>query len=262
MIIERQSQQEFRNYIDRFWLTERKGNSGVRAYEIMPDANVDLLFEFSASGCNVLLYGPASCASLISINGGSEYFGVRFHQGKAPRLADAAAAELVDNSIMPTSLLGTDITALGERLYSCRSIDEKKLVFETLLRSAGACSPRGDNLADRAISLVQEHVGQVSVRETADHLGVGIRALERSFAEHIGLSPKKFIRITRFNHARTLLKNWHEGSRFSLAELASICGYADQSHLIKDFKAFTNKSPSEFLSSPPSHFYNTVSETM
>jgi len=67
-----------------------------------------------------------------------------------------------------------------------------------------------------------------------------------TYLRHIGVSPKTFIRLTRFDRARAALFGRRGGTSRSLAEIASACGYADQSHLIKDFRALSSKLPSEF----------------
>jgi transcriptional regulator GlxA family with amidase domain len=78
------------------------------------------------------------------------------------------------------------------------------------------------------------------VRDVARELGFPQRRFIQMFRSHIGLTPKVFCRITRFQRARILaektqLPNW--------AQLAVSCGYFDQSHLIKDFQLFAGSTP-------------------
>jgi len=91
MLIERQPKQEFRALIERYWLMEKITEPDTRSYKILPDTNVDLLFEFSESASGVLLYGPATRAGFIRTDSGCDYFGIRCRPGKAPRLTDADA---------------------------------------------------------------------------------------------------------------------------------------------------------------------------
>jgi hypothetical protein len=71
---------------------------------------------------------------------------------------------------------------------------------------------------------------------------LGPRQFRRRFEAEVGISPKLFQRIRRFQHALAIL-----GS-VPFAEAAAICGYYDQSHLVRDFRQFTGDSPSHWLS--------------
>jgi AraC-like DNA-binding protein len=235
---------EFRTPIERFWAADATGRPGERAYEIFPDCNVDLLFVFSGSACKAFIYGPATRASHIHLSGVKDYFGVRFRPGMASRLADVRATEAVDNSLELHRLCGADVAALGERLRACRTAAAKGVIVEGTLRAAGVGSGPPDALVDCAVRLVRARSGQVTVREVAEYFLVSTRTLDRVFLEHVGVQPKTFIRITRLRRARAMLVS---GDRpRSLAEVAARCGYYDQSHLIKDFRALVNRLPSSF----------------
>jgi transcriptional regulator GlxA family with amidase domain len=73
--------------------------------------------------------------------------------------------------------------------------------------------------------------------------GQGTRQFERRFLEHFGVSPKRFARIVRLNHALQL-KNAER--HLSWAVVGQMSGYFDQNHLIKDFKAMTGQLPSHY----------------
>jgi AraC-like DNA-binding protein len=64
------------------------------------------------------------------------------------------------------------------------------------------------------------------------------------FAAQVGLPPKLFCRILRFQQARSMAD---QIERLDWAQLASTCGYFDQSHLINDFQEFSGFSPTEYL---------------
>ena len=113
------------------------------------------------------------------------------------------------------------------------------------MRSAALTLVPLNALTERAVKFVEARNGQVKVKELAEQLGVSRRTLERAFAEHVGVAPKKFARVLRFQNALTIIR----ARRFrDLADLAFACGYADQSHLIRDFKALTGRLPSQLSS--------------
>ncbi|MBA3536036.1 MAG: helix-turn-helix domain-containing protein [Tatlockia sp.] len=87
-----------------------------------------------------------------------------------------------------------------------------------------------------------DNPSQESIQDLARHYGYSPRSLERYFQTHIGLSPKKYMRISRFQ--KVLEKIQKGGSWASVAEQFN---YYDQSHFIKDFQQFTGETP-EFFS--------------
>lgn len=75
-------------------------------------------------------------------------------------------------------------------------------------------------------------------------LKVSERTLERTFQQELGVSPSMYKRIHRFNFALNLL---HQDDFDSLTNLGYKAGYADQSHFIRDFKAFSGVTPRQYL---------------
>jgi len=98
----------------------------------------------------------------------------------------------------------------------------------------------------------------VDVARVAAHLGVSSRQLERRFQRCVGLSPKFFARLRRFQRVFPELE--HEG----WVGAAAACGYYDQAHLIRDFRAFAGEPPAALVAGDDlarhflSHFSNTA----
>jgi transcriptional regulator GlxA family with amidase domain len=77
----------------------------------------------------------------------------------------------------------------------------------------------------------------------APFVTVGERQLERLFVERIGYGPKVFARVMRVQHAVGSLASRAPGSLASWARFAVECGYADQAHLIREFRALAGVTP-------------------
>ncbi len=99
-----------------------------------------------------------------------------------------------------------------------------------------------------AVALV-DRIGKDSDLTTMERLsevsGLGPRALQRIFREHVGASPKWVIRRNRLQEVALRIER---GDARSLADLAAELGYTDQAHLARDFKSATGKAPSAFRS--------------
>lgn len=91
--------------------------------------------------------------------------------------------------------------------------------------------------------------GVVSVEELASWSNMSLKTFERKFVEQVGISPKLFNRLQRFNQALDCKVNKPEASWTSICYYT---GYYDQNHFIKDFSAFAGKPPGLFFKiSPP-----------
>jgi methylphosphotriester-DNA--protein-cysteine methyltransferase len=88
----------------------------------------------------------------------------------------------------------------------------------------------------------------VSVEELAYSSNMSLKTFERKFVEQVGVSPKLFSRLRRFNQALELKMNQPEASWTSIGYHA---GYYDQNHFIKNFTAFAGKPPTQFFKTSP-----------
>ena len=107
-------------------------------------------------------------------------------------------------------------------------------------RLAGAPAPPPD--AARAWARLQATAGGVRIGALAGELGCSRRHLAARFREHVGVPPKTVARILRFRRALTLLRG---GA--GLAATAQDCGFADQPHLNREFRALAGATPVTFV---------------
>ena len=82
------------------------------------------------------------------------------------------------------------------------------------------------------------------------------KQFERLFKELVGTNPKEYARIVRFQKSLKLLQHYQEDA--NQAQLAYQCGYADQSHFIREFKQFSGYTPLSLLNvcKPYSDLFN------
>ena len=104
---------------------------------------------------------------------------------------------------------------------------------------------RRDMRVERALELLGRHDGgddSMRVAGAARELRLSQRQLERLFLERVGVSPKRYARLCRFERAVHLARG-----PGTLAEVASAAGYADQAHFIRDFRRLAGATPRRFL---------------
>lgn len=226
--------------IDMCWFAVSEGRSGKAFYESLPDGNVDLLFRFSSSGCRAFLIGPAREKATVEIDEACDYFQIVFRPGQAPCLADVHPADLADSYVELPKILGESVDSLGERLISLPDFASRQQLVEELMRRERPLVR--DERCRQATALVEVCAGRLQVNELASELGIHIRSLERLFLDHLGMTPKLLTRLVRLKH---LLAHLNNRTFHNLADLAYVCGYTDQSHMIRDFKKLTGRVPGE-----------------
>lgn len=232
---------KFASLIDKFWFAPKNEEHRQGYFEILPDGNFDLLFVLADSWCKLVFAGPYTKKFCVPMLGEYDYFGIRFRSGKMPRIADIKPVDLVDTMITPPhKILGMDIDALGERLYFLKRIESKQAFMEDVFRKAGLETIAPAGIGIRSAEIIESSGGQIKVNDLACLAGISIRTLERTFLTEVGMPPKTFIRCVRFQDT---LEKMRSGKYRSLAEIAYECGYADQSHFIKDYKQLSGRLP-------------------
>jgi transcriptional regulator GlxA family with amidase domain len=95
----------------------------------------------------------------------------------------------------------------------------------------------------RICASIVEQSGQVRIDDLAFQAGFSARQLRRLFLEQVGLSPKHFCRVIRFQRSLSRLPG---RGRADWAQVAVDCGYYDQAHFINEFRQFSGYTPGEF----------------
>jgi transcriptional regulator GlxA family with amidase domain len=146
---------------------------------------------------------------------------------------------LNDRSVPLEVVLGRGVaTKLVKDLGTCSSIE----VIVEKLDQRLVLLPRITEVQQTIAELVKKR-GQLALADFADAAGVGDRQLRRCCHKHSGLAPKQLARMLRFRHASMLLRRGVK----DIAGLALDCGYYDQAHLVRDFRALAGTSPARFM---------------
>ncbi|MFP4621328.1 MAG: helix-turn-helix domain-containing protein [Bacteroidales bacterium] len=153
-----------------------------------------------------------------------------------------------------------DLHSLKDRkLYSqyesISEIEEEKLRFENINAFFLNQLNNKTNQNQRIIPVLnhlEKMRGLLSVERLASELRISYKSLYRMFIDEMGMSPKMYLKIIRFNRACSLLDY---GSKPDITEIIYQCGYYDQSHLVREFKSIMKASPKHYLHSHRGKFY-------
>jgi AraC-like DNA-binding protein len=155
-----------------------------------------------------------------------------------------APHEVANECVPLDDLLGPAAVELTERLASTDDWGERFALVDRALLARVADAPDPDPAVAWAWNQLERSNGQVPVRVLADEIGWSRRHFGVRFRDAVGLAPKPTARVLRFRRATDLLGR---GPVRSIADVAAACGYADHSHLVREFRALAGCTPSQFV---------------
>ncbi len=154
--------------------------------------------------------------------------------------ADALSDTCLDADLLPVN----PGSCLSEQLLNAPSVtDQIEMLAAYLLAQITQHNAPVDGVTRYALAQMIRSNGQVSLKALQDEVQLSERSFERRFNQHVGISPKLFARVCRFQAALSQLKN---NKYTKLSDIAFDNGYADQAHFIRTFKEFTGRSPYQF----------------
>ena len=211
-----------------------------------------LVFEFQ--GLTVIQYvnGEEQSANSVAVVGPHtfrradirfvnrvETFAVFFHPLALLRLFRLPLREFVNRSFEAQDVLGQEVVQLWEVLAAQSSFEARVRVADQYLKNRSGSPSKTCPFMCSADHLFRFQ-GVIPVRELAHNAGVSLRQFERRFSDLLGLTPKLFARIARFQSALdakvlTPTRPW--------LEIAHALGYHDQMHMVRDFRLLGGNSP-------------------
>ncbi|MDH7448181.1 helix-turn-helix domain-containing protein [Aquimarina sp. 2201CG14-23] len=179
----------------------------------------------------------------ISAHQKSEMFVIQFKPFGTFPFFHFPIEELNEKVVLVEEVFGKDFLELREVIQKQETSQEKFLIAEKWLtdRFDNAKTPPEEILAIIK-KLQQEPVANFNkIVESYPHTQ---KHLISQFKKYVGLTPKYYHRILRFNE---ILQQIQQKETISWSQVAYQCGYADQSHFIKEFKHFSGFNPKEFI---------------
>jgi AraC-like DNA-binding protein len=191
--------------------------------------------------------GAHSRYIVIDVLPGASMMGAHFKAGGVAPFLGLPADELADRVVELEEIWGSEAAWWREQLLEARGGKAKLRLLEMLLarRLQRGKTPRfNESRVTQAVRRLERSGVPLAIGALADELGVSHKHLIAEFQRTVGLSPKIFSRIRRF---QGVLGRIHEQKQVEWADVACACGYYDQAHFVHDFKEFAGLNPTEFL---------------
>lgn len=244
-------------FVELLWLYE--GYTQPHAFErLMPMGTMALVvnldedrsrvydrerLELTGTLRGILLAGVYSEHTVIDTAEQRATLGVHFRPGGAFPFFGLPAGELQDTTLSLEDLWGAEAATLRDRILEAAAPEDKFRIVE------GALLARARGLSRHpAVAFAMRELRRQSVASVTGQIGYSQRHFIQLFRQEVGLTPKLFCRVQRFQQAlRRIDVPGSEPRRVDWTEIALSCGYCDQAHFIHDFRAFSGMSPSAYL---------------
>jgi AraC-like DNA-binding protein len=214
---------------------------------LLPTGSMELVFVLSSPRAESLVAGAYSQFAVLDTSEPASVLGVHFKPGGAFPFVRMPAGELHNIDVSLDDLWGAAAAReVHARLVAAPTPDAKFALLErALLRQATTLERRG------AVPwAVRELTRARKVGEVTEAIGMSGRGFIEAFRRETGYTPKVFARVQRFQR---LLRRVHGCEDVDWPDVALACGYYDQPHLIRDFRAFAGLTPSEYLAARTDH---------
>jgi AraC-like DNA-binding protein len=230
--------EHLKDFIDMYWIMETEALYQPAEVRLYADGTTDIFVNMGSTRPllnnkpllpgTIYFGGTMTTSSLIQRLPNSVFIGIRFKPGGFAFFYKLPLQELTD-----------EIIEFPDRfLYDLLDVDNKVTdrlndFFTRKIRNTYNLLPLAKT--------VENHRGKITVDYLAEKHHVTNRTLERMFNEHMGITPKEFIKVIRFQQVlkRIRKKDFKE----SLSQLAYEMGYYDHAHLTNDVKRYSGFNP-------------------
>lgn len=229
------------DHIDAFWTASSDGKEA--AEKILPDGCVDIILNlgddcktdngtFDIKNGKAYLVGAMKNFKIIEMKPETRLVGIRFKPAAFSAFYKFSSLHQVTDI---TVALETKLSPDLKQIISSSTAYLNQFFIERVTQPKHILLP--------VIADINNYKGQISVTELAKLHFTTVKQLERSFRQHVGISPKEFINLVRYQFVLPVIQ--HKSAERSLLDIAFEHGYYDHSHLANEIKRYTGVAPTQ-----------------
>lgn len=244
------------DFVELFWLYDPYVVPHAKE-RLLPGATTELVIDLRSAvrgSSAVVVSGPRSEYFMLDTSEQTSLLGVHFKPGGGFPFFGVPAGELHNLEVSLDVLWGPKAAELRERVLAAPTADAKFEVLERILLDAARTLAR-----HRAVAFALRELSVVpparSISDVTDAIGMSQRCFIERFRHEVGMTPKLFSRVQRFQQ---VVKTVHPLHEVDWADIAAACGYFDQAHFIHDFRSFSGFTPAAYLALKDSKHQNHV----
>lgn len=248
------SVQQLLPFVKTYWFLE--GNLPAEALQperIFPDGCMELIIHYGDAFQKLNANNPEKQDSAFVFGQLEEYIelvpssnigvmGVKFHPHGLAQFTRLPVSAIKEQAVELRHIFQHGIEQLINSIGEAKNTRQRAALMDQFLLYHLLPAKRNEGLVQAMISDIYNSNGATTVAELVRKYHNSERQIERIFLQEIGLSPKNFSRIIRFQQSFKLA-----ASAESLTRLALEAGYFDQAHFSREFKAFTGLTPRQYF---------------
>lgn len=246
-------------FVQYIWVLESEGSDlSLKYFGPLADGCPGIIYQPHETGRfydqndklvpELFLHGQSIKLTKLYLAGNFKSIGVCFYPNALKAIFGFNANELTDECLDMNLLSGNQGYILYEQLLNAPTTSAQVKIltsFVSALIRKNNCQP--DALTKAAVLQLIHSAGNISLKDLQHNLQLSERTFQRKFEQHVGISPKLYARVCRFQASLNQLKN---NAYAKLSDIAFDNGYADQSHFIRAFKEFAGYAPHEYQKYP------------
>ncbi len=243
-------------YIQNYFIVETDNSEDYLPSErVYPTGYATMVFHYGSPSIfqkkdlskniepNLVICGQQTSYYDLSLAGKTGMFLIVFKPHGVKSFFNFPITELLNESLSLHDLLNNEAIELEDKLFNAPKNRQRISLLEDFLIKRLNHNNEFERV-EHAIKIIENFKGQIKTKDIAPEVCLGIKQFERTFSKYVGINPKKYASIIRFQNVIQLRRKHKNSSMF---QLAIDNGYYDHAHFIHDFKSFTGLSPKEFF---------------
>ncbi len=252
-----QPKPELKPYIHQFWLLESDFAIATDKSLIAPNARPKIMIPFKNSLLTTHNGKTTVCrehdiyfigirdvpVTIGSGNGATGSIGIELTTAGAYRFLKTPMSAFTNNLFSFSDVFGKRGYELQQRMMNTEAPDKKADLIQSFLFGCLTHENRANLLVDHSVNMISSSFGMMEIKELVKRTGYSKRYLDMLFQNHLGISPKTFSTILRFQR---FYKDMSHPGFCKPIKAQALESYYDQAHFIKEFKRYTGHTPLQF----------------
>jgi AraC-like DNA-binding protein len=236
-------------FVSSIWVADGYVPGPHHRERILPSGDCNLIIGLQTAGA-AGVSGPHTESFIIETSAQFSVAGVHFRAGGARPFFAIPMDDLAHQDVPLDLIWGGLAGQLREQVLEAATPHERLDVIERFLNARLARGRSAHSVVAYAIDTIERDPAIVRIADVTGRIGLSHRRFLDLFTAEVGLTPKVFCRVRRF---QGVLRRIRDGRRVEWADVALACGYYDQAHFIKEFQSFSGLNPSDYRASAGPH---------
>ena len=239
-------------WVQHFWLVEwNLRGPDPRLQETLPHPNIHLVFEQwldqgsrkDETCIKAEIFGVMQKKFSKILTGRGRVFGVKFRPGAFRTFLSGPAAGMLNRVLPAEEVFGPEVLRLAKQIPKCTDAEAMVAATSAFLHAQGLQEDSKVDLTSQLFETILTNSSIRTVGQLATTAGMSKRSLQRLFERYVGATPKQVMQRYRLHEVVDFL---HKADGIRGADAALDLGYADQAHMLNDFRRCVGQTPGEY----------------